>query len=49
MDSRKVEIIYKGILIEIYKGSNYAYIGTRIFNSVLSAKRFITKQQTRKQ
>lgn len=42
-DDRKVEIVYKKVTIRTYKGSNYAYIGKRIFTSVLSAKRHITK------
>ncbi len=40
---RKVETVYKNIIIHGYKGSNYAYVGNRIFNSILSAKRHITK------
>lgn len=36
-------IVYKNIIIETYKGSNYAYIGNRVFNNLLSAKRHITK------
>ncbi len=50
-DDRLVKIIYKGIEITYYKGSNYAYIkdskdlgGRTIFVSVLAAKRYITKR-----
>ncbi len=41
--NRKVETVYKNIIIHSYRGSNFAYIGNRIFNSTLSAKRHITK------
>lgn len=43
MTDRKVQTVYKNIIIHGYLGSNYAYVGKRIFNSVLSAKRHITK------
>ena len=43
MTDRKVETVYKNIIIHSYEGSNFAYVGNRIFNSVLSAKRHITK------
>lgn len=42
-ENRKVETVYKNIIIHSYKGSNFAYVGKRIFNSTLSAKRHITK------
>lgn len=42
-EDRKVQTVYKNIIIHGYKGSNWAYVGKRIFNSVLSAKRHITK------
>ena len=41
--NRKVETVYKNIIIHSYKGSNFAYVGNRIFNSTLGAKRHITK------
>lgn len=40
---RKKLIVYKNIIIVTYQGSNFAYIGDKIFNSLLSAKRNITK------
>ena len=50
-DDRQVTIIYKGVEITLYRGSNYAYITGRddlgrrsIFISVLAAKRYITKR-----
>ena len=43
MIDRKIQTVYKNIIIHTYKGSNYAYVGNRIFSSVLSAKRHITK------
>lgn len=43
MKNREFKTVYKNIIIHGYKGSNYAYVGKRIFNSVLSAKRHITK------
>ena len=43
MENRKIQITYKNTIIHGYKGSNYAYIGNRIFPSVISAKRHITK------
>ena len=43
MENRKVQIVYKNIIIHGYKGSNWAYVGKRIFNSPLAAKRHITK------
>ena len=41
--NRKVETVYKNIIIHSYKGSNFTYVGKRIFNSILAAKRHITK------
>ena len=46
-NERRFEVVYKGVTVQGYKGSNYAYIGTRIFNSLLSAKRYITKIQNK--
>lgn len=43
MSDRKVEIVYKNIIIHAYRGSNYVYIASRPFGSLLSAKRHITK------
>ena len=43
MENRKVETIYKDIIIHTYKGSNWIYVGNRIFNSLIEAKRHITK------
>ena len=50
-NDRLVTIIYKGVKITYYKGSNYAYIkdredlgGREIFISILAAKRYITKR-----
>lgn len=43
MPNRQVETVYKNIIIHSYLGSNYVYVGKRIFNSILSAKRHITK------
>lgn len=42
-NGRKVTTVYKNIIIHGYRGSNWAYVGNRIFGSVLSAKRHITK------
>lgn len=43
MENRRVEITYKNITIHGYKGSNWAYIGKRVFGSLTAAKRHITK------
>ena len=43
MENRRVETVYKNIIIHGYKGSNWAYVGKRVFSSVLAAKRHITK------
>lgn len=43
MTDRKIAILYKNIIIHVYKNSNYAYVGKRVFNSLLGAKRHITK------
>lgn len=43
MNDRYVETVYKNIIIYKYKGSNFCYVGKRIFKSELSAKRHITK------
>lgn len=50
-DDRELTLIYKGIEITTFRGSNYAYIkdredlgGRSIFISVLAAKRYITKR-----
>ena len=45
MNDRKFTITYKGVEITGYRGSNWAYIGSKIFNSVRSAKIWITKQE----
>lgn len=43
MSNRKLEINYKNLVIEAYKGSNFVYVGKRVFDGVISAKRHITK------
>ena len=44
MTDRKQEIIYKGHVITFYLGSNWAYVGNEIFQSVLGAKQAITRR-----
>lgn len=44
MSDRSVYILYKNIRIQVYLGSNWTYIGNRIFNGLLAAKRDITKK-----
>lgn len=41
---REFKIEYKGIEIRGYRGSNWVYIGTRPFESMRSAKIWITKR-----
>lgn len=43
MERKKQYYIYKGILIHSYPGSHWAYIGSRVFDSVHAAKVNITK------
>lgn len=43
----KKVIVYKGISIEYVSGTNWAYIGNRIFKSVLGAKQAITRNENK--
>ena len=43
MKNRLIGISYKNINMHYYKGSNWVYVGNRVFESKLSAKRHITK------
>ena len=44
LDERSVVINYKGIEIRYIKGSNWAYVGKEVFQSVLGAKQAITRR-----
>lgn len=44
METREKIIIYKGIEIRYVLGSNWAYIGREVFQSVLGAKQAITRR-----
>lgn len=48
MENREITIVYKGVEIKYTQGSNWAYVGNRIFPSVLAAKQVITRHQNRK-
>jgi len=43
---RKYYVVYKGVTIEAYIGSNYVYVNNRPFTSLLSCKRWITKYES---
>lgn len=45
---RKFTTIYKGVEIDCYRGSNFVYIKNRPFNGLLSAKRWINKNEKTK-
>lgn len=44
MEKREIIINYKGYHIKHVLGSNWAYVGSHIFDSVLSAKQTITRR-----
>lgn len=46
--NRKIIIPYKGYEIEYIQGSNWAYVGKDIFQSVLGAKQAITRRLNKK-
>lgn len=43
MNNRMITTEYKGITLVAFRGSNWIYVGDRIFKSHLAAKRHITK------
>ena len=42
-NQREAFIVYKGQTISYIRGSNYAYIGRKIFISIRAAKIYITR------
>lgn len=48
MENREIVILYKGVEIKYVRGSNWAYVGKEIFQSVLGAKQAITRRLAKK-
>lgn len=44
MGNREIVILYKGVEIRHVRGSNWAYVGGEVFQSVLGAKQAITRR-----